>query len=59
LLSVLERIAAERFFSAIRFKTRNKHKHMLCFALQHGFDIVGFEKRDPLSESRIELYKPL
>ena len=43
----------------IFFKTRNSHKGMLVFALKNGFNIVGFESKDILSEHRIILQKTL
>lgn len=57
MLSKLEEQARLKFFSAIRFKTRNKHVNMLRFALKNGFHIIGFEAKIPLTDSRIELLK--
>ncbi|MEL6675197.1 MAG: GNAT family N-acetyltransferase [Bacteroidota bacterium] len=51
--------AKENGFQAIRFKTRNRLKAMQIFALSRGFDIVGFEPRNPRTESRIILEKSL
>ncbi|SOE21936.1 Acetyltransferase (GNAT) domain-containing protein [Spirosomataceae bacterium TFI 002] len=31
-------------FTKVRFKTLNKHKAMLCFALKNGFDITDVDK---------------
>ncbi len=57
LLDELEALAQKRFFTSIRFKTRNRHVGMLQFALKNGFMITGFEGREPKTESRIMLEK--
>ncbi len=46
-------------YSTITFKTRNQHKNMLIFALQNGFDIVGFKEKDQVETNRILLRKVL
>ncbi len=46
-------------FTCIQFKTRNRLKAMLQFALGNGFDIIGVEPRDTLAEYRILLQKSL
>ncbi len=54
-----EQWALENGYDSITFKTRNRHKAMLVFALKNGFSITGFEERHPMEESRIWLRKPL
>lgn len=51
--------AREQGYGSVTFKTRNRHKAMLAFALRNGFDIVGFEEREEVGESRIWLRKGL
>lgn len=46
-------------YPAITFKTRNNHKAMLLFALQNGFDIIGFEPKETPQAHRILLRKQL
>lgn len=46
-------------FTCIQFKTRNRMKAMLHFALGNGFDIIGVEPRETLGEYRILLQKML
>jgi predicted GNAT superfamily acetyltransferase len=46
-------------FTRIQFKTRNRLKAMLQFALGNGFDIIGVEQRETLAEYRILLQKSL
>jgi predicted GNAT superfamily acetyltransferase len=54
-----EEWARARGFNYIQFKTRNRLKAMLRFALGNGFDIIGVEPRDTLGEYRILLQKML
>jgi predicted GNAT superfamily acetyltransferase len=54
-----EEWAASRGYRSIRFKTRNKHKAMLLFALSNGFAIIGLEQREGIDEHRITLEKIL
>lgn len=54
-----EEWARARGFTCIQFKTRNRLKAMLQFALGNGFDIIGVEPRDTLAEYRILLQKML
>jgi GNAT superfamily N-acetyltransferase len=51
--------AREQGYTCVNFKTRNRHKDMLIFALKNGFQITGYEEREPLEESRIWLQKQL
>lgn len=46
-------------FTRLQFKTRNRLKAMLQFALGNGFDIIRVEPRDTLAEYRILLQKSL
>jgi len=54
-----EKWALAQGYSTIRFKTRNRHKAMLLFALQNGFHLCSVEAWDDPAESRIWLEKPL
>jgi predicted GNAT superfamily acetyltransferase len=54
-----EEWASSRGYRSIRFKTRNKHKAMLMFALSNGFSIIDFERRESIDEHRIVLEKVL
>lgn len=54
-----EKWAREQGFTHIQFKTRNRLKAMLHFALGNGFDIVAVEPRKSTEEYRILLEKAL
>lgn len=54
-----EKFAAANGFEAVVLKTRNRHKAMLHFALNSGFDIIEVESRSEVSENRIILRKSL
>ena len=54
-----EEWAKAQGFTRIQFKTRNRLKAMLQFALGNGFDIIEVEPRDTLAEYRILLQKSL
>jgi GNAT superfamily N-acetyltransferase len=54
-----EQWAIEHGYQRIRFKTRNRLKAMLHFALGNGFNIIGVEPREELEEYRILLEKAL
>lgn len=54
-----EKWARAQGFTRIQFKTRNRLKAMLHFALGNGFDIVAVEPRESLGEYRILLEKAL
>jgi ribosomal protein S18 acetylase RimI-like enzyme len=54
-----EKWAFERGFTSIVFKTRNRHKAMLSFAIGNGFSIIEVEPRESLDEYRIILKKEL
>ncbi len=49
--------AREKGYRRIRFKTRNRLKAMLHFALGNGFNIVAVEPREEVGENRILLEK--
>lgn len=49
--------AKQQNYPHITFKTRNRHRAMLLFALKNGFQIIDFEKRQDISENRIHLRK--
>lgn len=46
-------------YTSLRFKTRNCHRAMLHFAISDGFDIVGFDAAEEISQHRIWLEKKL
>lgn len=46
-------------YDAIKFKTLNRHKAMLHFALRNGFNIYNVIPKDDLKDYRIELIKHL
>ncbi len=46
-------------YLSIRFKTRNRHRGMLHFALSRGFNMIGFEAAQEIGEHRIWLEKAL
>lgn len=49
----------EMGFSAIRIKTRNRHKAMLHFLLKNNFDIIDFNKKGEVPDFRIIFEKSL
>lgn len=51
--------AKQQNYPHITFKTRNRHRAMLLFAIKNGFQIIGFEKRQDIEENRILLRKIL
>lgn len=54
-----EQWAISKGYDSIIFKTRNRHKSMLLFAISNGFLITGVEARESLSEYRVVLRKLL
>ncbi|MEQ8473363.1 MAG: GNAT family N-acetyltransferase [Marinoscillum sp.] len=44
-------------YKTLKFKTMNKHKAMIHFAVTHGFDIVDFEPCKPTIDSKIYFQK--
>jgi ribosomal protein S18 acetylase RimI-like enzyme len=51
--------AKQKGYPTVTFKTRNRHRAMLHFALQRGFNIVAVEPRTTEAEFRIWLRKTL
>lgn len=51
--------AKKEGFTRIRFKTRNKHKAMLLFAINNDFLIISVEPREIQAQYRILLEKKL
>ena len=54
-----EKWAKENGYGSITFKTRNRHKAMLSFSLNNGFDIFKIEEKDSIDEYRVWLIKNL
>ena len=54
-----EEWALKNGFDAIRFKTLNRHKAMLTFAINNGFQIFNVKPKDEIENYRIELIKDL
>jgi GNAT superfamily N-acetyltransferase len=54
-----EKWAKENGYTAITFRTRNRHKAMLLFSIKNGFQIIGVEPRETIDEYRILLRKNL
>jgi predicted GNAT superfamily acetyltransferase len=51
--------AKEQGYPHVTFKTRNRLKPMLLFALKRGFQIIDFETKETIEENRIILRKKL
>lgn len=56
---IQEEWALENGFEAIRFKTLNRHRAMLTFSINNGFQIFNVKPKDELENYRIELIKYL
>lgn len=54
-----EQWAKSKGYNAIKFKTLNRHKHMLLFAIKNGFEIYNIKPKDELENYRIEMIKDL
>lgn len=54
-----EEWARQQGYTSVTFKTRNRLKPMLLFALRNGFDIIGIQEREDIRENRIILRKEL
>ncbi len=52
-----EKWAKENNYNSITFKTRNRHKAMLSFSLNNGFNIFKIEEKENIDEYRIWLRK--
>lgn len=59
LTAKMEQLAKEKGYTSIVFKTRNKFKAMLQFALKNRYNIIGFEAKDNPSENKIILKKKI
>ncbi|MBO3700437.1 GNAT family N-acetyltransferase [Roseivirga sp. E12] len=46
-------------FKSIKFKTLNRHKGMLIFAIKNGFKIYSTKSKDEFDNYRIEMIKDL
>ncbi|MCU0353309.1 MAG: GNAT family N-acetyltransferase [Cytophagales bacterium] len=53
----METWAVAQGYHSLKFTTRNRHRAMLVFALNNGFQIYETEPRDSLEEYRIRLVK--
>ena len=54
-----EKYAKKMGYHSIILKTRNRHKNMLIFAIQSGFNITDVLENDKITESRILLKKKI
>lgn len=59
LANAQEQWAKDHHYTHIRFKTRNRLKQMLVFALNNGFDILEVIRKDTLADYRILLEKQI
>lgn len=59
LASHQEQWAKSKGYTSIKFKTLNRHKHMLLFAIKNGFEIYNVKPKDELENYRIEMIKDL
>ena len=57
LAQIQEEWVKENGYTSIKFKTLNRHKSMLQFALNNGFSIYNVKPKDELENYRIELIK--
>lgn len=55
----MEFFAKEKGYTSIIFKTRNKFKPMLHFAIKNGYHIVDIEQKRDILENRIILRKSI
>ena len=46
-------------YQSIKFKTLNRHKAMIAFAILNGFDVYNVKPKDELENYRIEMVKDL
>lgn len=51
--------AKSQKYTSIKFKTLNRHKAMLQFAIKNGFSIYNVKPKDELEHYKIELIKKL
>ncbi len=59
LASDQEQWAKTKGYKSIKFKTLNRHKTMLIFAIKNGFEIYNVKPKDELENYRIEMIKEL
>lgn len=59
LADAMEQWCVSKGYHSIRFKTRNRHKAVLCFSLKNGFNIIGIVPAEQIEETRIWLEKRL
>lgn len=59
LANTQEQWARDHHYTHIRFKTRNRLKQMLIFALSNGFDILEVIRKDTQADYRILLQKEI
>ncbi len=59
LASHQEQWAKAKGYKSIKFKTLNRHKSMLIFAIKNGFEIYNVKPKDELGNYRIEMIKEL
>lgn len=52
-----EEWAKDNGYNKIRFKTRNKLRSMILFAIKNGFNIIEVETREEIGENRIVMEK--
>lgn len=52
-----EKWVQQQGYPHVTFKTLNRHRNMLLFAIGRGFQIIGYEERADIAESRIWLRK--
>jgi predicted GNAT superfamily acetyltransferase len=54
-----EEWARQQGYTSVTFKTRNRLKPMMIFALRNGFNVVGVQEREDIRENRIIMRKEL
>lgn len=59
LQQAMEQWCTQHGYVSLRFKTRNRHRSMIAFALRHGFNMVDFEKKGAVDDYRLVFEKAL
>lgn len=59
LATTQEKWARKGGFESIKFKTLNRHKSMIIFAVKNGFEMYNIKPKDELANYRIEMIKEL
>lgn len=59
LASTQEEWAKEKGYVSIKFKTLNRHKGMIIFAIKNGFEMYNIKPKDELEDYRIQMTKEL